>query len=66
MEESMKGDFKMINMKGKALLNTRMGICIIWMIFSYQGEWKNGQKHGKGKLRYVDGSYFEGDFSNGK
>jgi len=36
----------------------------------YLGQWKNGQKHGRGKLAWEDGSLYEGQWvnnmSNGK
>lgn len=31
----------------------------------YDGEWKNGIPHGKGKAYYDDGTYFQGYFRNG-
>jgi hypothetical protein len=31
----------------------------------YQGNYLNGQFHGKGKLIFADGEYYEGDFVNG-
>lgn len=31
----------------------------------YDGEWKNGLKHGYGRLTYKSGSYYEGYFENG-
>jgi hypothetical protein len=34
--------------------------------FSYDGEWVNGIKHGKGKLSMRDGSFYEGDFQEGE
>lgn len=34
--------------------------------FRYEGEWKNGIKHGQGKLIMKDGSYIEGEFKNGE
>ncbi len=32
----------------------------------YEGELHEGQRHGKGKLTYMDGTYYEGDFVEGK
>lgn len=32
----------------------------------YFGQWKNGQKHGYGKLYFPDHSAYSGEFSNGK
>jgi hypothetical protein len=32
----------------------------------YRGQWKNNQKHGKGKFSYADGDEYEGGFVNGK
>ena len=29
---------------------------------NYVGEFKKGQKDGKGKLRWADGSWYEGEF----
>ncbi|XP_056651961.1 MORN repeat-containing protein 1 isoform X2 [Monodelphis domestica] len=34
--------------------------------FRYEGEWKDGKKHGHGKLLLKDGSYYEGDFADGE
>ncbi|XP_029434692.1 MORN repeat-containing protein 1 isoform X2 [Rhinatrema bivittatum] len=34
--------------------------------FWYEGEWKQGKKHGHGKLLFKDGSYYEGEFTNGE
>ncbi|XP_041479651.1 MORN repeat-containing protein 1-like isoform X6 [Lytechinus variegatus] len=34
--------------------------------FKYEGEWKEGKKHGHGKLLMSDGSYYEGEFINGE
>nr|XP_033778482.1 MORN repeat-containing protein 1 [Geotrypetes seraphini] len=34
--------------------------------FRYEGEWKQGKKHGNGKLLFKDGSYYEGEFKNGE
>lgn len=34
--------------------------------FRYEGQWRNGTKHGQGKLQMADGSYYEGTFSNGE
>ncbi|CAN2388229.1 MORN repeat-containing protein 1 [Pristimantis euphronides] len=34
--------------------------------FRYEGEWKNGTKHGRGKLLFRDGSYYEGEFMRGE
>ncbi|XP_071502840.1 MORN repeat-containing protein 1-like [Diadema antillarum] len=34
--------------------------------FKYEGEWKEGKKHGHGKLLMADGSYYEGEFINGE
>ena len=31
----------------------------------YQGYWKDGQKHGKGKLTKSDGTVLDGKFENG-
>lgn len=28
----------------------------------YEGEWKNGQLHGKGKFKYIDGREYAGDY----
>jgi hypothetical protein len=32
---------------------------------SYDGEWKDGLPHGKGKVFYDNQTYFEGYFKNG-
>ncbi|XP_053137478.1 MORN repeat-containing protein 1 isoform X2 [Hemicordylus capensis] len=34
--------------------------------FRYEGEWKQGKKHGHGKLLFKDGSYYEGEFTDGE
>ncbi|KAM4652119.1 MORN repeat-containing protein 1 [Discoglossus pictus] len=34
--------------------------------FRYEGEWKKGKKHGRGKLLFKDGSYYEGEFMDGE
>uniref|UniRef100_A0A6I8P023 MORN repeat containing 1 n=1 Tax=Ornithorhynchus anatinus TaxID=9258 RepID=A0A6I8P023_ORNAN len=34
--------------------------------FQYEGEWKEGKKHGHGKLLFKDGSFYEGDFVDGE
>ncbi|XP_052816897.1 MORN repeat-containing protein 1-like isoform X3 [Mya arenaria] len=34
--------------------------------FKYEGQWKNGKKHGMGKLTFSDGGYYEGTFVNGE
>ncbi|XP_073459094.1 MORN repeat-containing protein 1 isoform X1 [Aquarana catesbeiana] len=34
--------------------------------FRYEGEWKDGKKHGHGKLLFRDGSYYEGEFVHGE
>ncbi|XP_063799146.1 MORN repeat-containing protein 1 isoform X2 [Pseudophryne corroboree] len=34
--------------------------------FRYEGEWKDGKKHGHGKLLFRDGSYYEGEFMHGE
>eukprot|EP00118_Oscarella_pearsei_P006682 m.30642 g.30642 ORF g.30642 m.30642 type:complete len:564 (+) comp31372_c0_seq1:46-1737(+) len=34
--------------------------------FRYEGEWKDGKKHGHGKLVMGDGSYYEGNFRDGE
>ncbi|XP_033107679.1 MORN repeat-containing protein 1-like [Anneissia japonica] len=34
--------------------------------FKYEGEWKEGKKHGHGKLMMADGGFYEGEFINGE
>ncbi|XP_039223418.1 MORN repeat-containing protein 1 isoform X3 [Crotalus tigris] len=34
--------------------------------FKYEGQWKRGKKHGRGKLLFKDGSYYEGEFADGE
>ncbi|XP_034280000.1 MORN repeat-containing protein 1 isoform X3 [Pantherophis guttatus] len=34
--------------------------------FKYEGQWKQGKKHGHGKLLLKDGSYYEGEFVDGE
>ncbi|XP_061409125.1 MORN repeat-containing protein 4 isoform X1 [Lethenteron reissneri] len=31
----------------------------------YQGEWKEGRRHGLGQLRFTDGTHYLGQFENG-
>ncbi len=33
---------------------------------TYEGFWKNGLKHGKGKQHFACGGYYEGEFKKGK
>ena len=28
----------------------------------YEGEWKGGMRHGKGKMKWSDGAYYEGEW----
>jgi hypothetical protein len=35
-------------------------------LLRYTGEWKGGQRHGKGKLIFASGGYIEGIFQNGE
>lgn len=30
----------------------------------YSGDWVHGRRHGKGKLSFLDGSFYRGDFKN--
>ena len=32
----------------------------------YDGEWKNGDMHGKGIYYYISGEIYEGEWKNGK
>ena len=34
-------------------------------VLSYKGSWRNGQFHGKGQLKYKNGTVFKGNFSKG-
>ena len=34
--------------------------------YKYTGEWKRNHAHGKGKLTYTDGTYYEGEFNKNK
>nr|XP_051695259.1 MORN repeat-containing protein 1 [Oryctolagus cuniculus] len=34
--------------------------------FRYEGEWRAGKPHGRGKLLFKDGSYYEGEFVDGE
>ncbi|XP_035881098.1 MORN repeat-containing protein 1 isoform X1 [Phyllostomus discolor] len=34
--------------------------------FRYEGEWRGGKTHGRGKLLFKDGSYYEGEFADGE
>lgn len=34
--------------------------------FRYEGEWKGGKTHGRGKLLFKDGSYYQGEFADGE
>lgn len=37
-----------------------------WEGFSYEGDYVNGEWHGKGRYSYPDGGYYEGDYVHGK
>jgi len=51
----------------KANLRQGYGVCTYQnSFFVYEGQWEKGVKQGKGKLQFKDGSYYEGDFSNGE
>jgi hypothetical protein len=57
------------NYEGEMLNNLRNGFGIYVYdnrFFRYEGEWRNGVKHGSGKLAMRDGSYYEGDFKKGE
>jgi hypothetical protein len=32
----------------------------------YEGEWKDGKQHGKGKMTWVIGRVYEGEWKDGK
>ena len=32
----------------------------------YEGEWKDGEKNGKGRLEFADGSVYDGEFKAGE
>jgi hypothetical protein len=32
----------------------------------YEGAFKDGYRHGKGKIQFVSGNYYEGDWVNNK
>jgi len=34
--------------------------------FTYEGDWLDGKKHGRGRLSFGDGGYYEGDFVQGE
>jgi len=34
--------------------------------YSYEGEWRDNMKHGKGKFFFADGKVYEGEFVAGK
>jgi hypothetical protein len=38
----------------------------VFTIENYEGDTKNGMKHGRGKYKYPDGSFYEGEFENNK
>lgn len=42
------------------------GIQIFPNGYKYTGEWKKNYAHGKGKLDYTDGTYYEGEFKQNK
>lgn len=31
----------------------------------YEGQWKNGLRHGNGTLKYKNGAYYQGEWQNG-
>ena len=34
--------------------------------YTYNGEWRDGLKHGKGFLRYPNGDVYEGEYRDGR
>ena len=32
----------------------------------YDGQWKEGEKHGKGKMEYDDGDIYDGEWKEGE
>eukprot|EP00525_Craspedostauros_australis_P005056 CAMPEP_0198108576 /NCGR_PEP_ID=MMETSP1442-20131203/639_1 /TAXON_ID= /ORGANISM="Craspedostauros australis, Strain CCMP3328" /LENGTH=80 /DNA_ID=CAMNT_0043763893 /DNA_START=8 /DNA_END=247 /DNA_ORIENTATION=+ len=32
----------------------------------YEGQWKNDQVHGRGRMQWSDGSHYNGDWKNGQ
>lgn len=57
------------NYKGEMMHNLRNGFGIYIYenkFFRYEGEWRNGVKHGNGKLIMKDGSFYEGEFRDGE
>lgn len=33
---------------------------------TYEGNWKEGKMHGRGKLSFENGDFFQGEFKNGE
>ena len=55
--------------KGQTLKQLRHGVGVYHYpnkFFTYEGEWREGKKHGTGKLILGDGGYYEGAFVEGE
>ncbi|MDR3078906.1 MAG: hypothetical protein LBU15_02605 [Rickettsiales bacterium] len=55
-----KGDFKDCKFDGRGAETVKVGN----LIYSYEGFYQDGRKHGKGKYTFADKGIYEGDFRN--
>ena len=53
-----------INKLYQNILNSLANLGVLSNIKSYSGDYKNGLKHGKGRMEFNDGSVYEGQFEN--
>jgi len=52
---AMKVSIKMVKKKVKGNLSFKMVNCTLKIIYSYEGEYKNDMKEGKGTFHYLNG-----------
>ncbi|KAJ6658846.1 hypothetical protein lerEdw1_019769 [Lerista edwardsae] len=78
----ISGAHRLLSLLGRTMAASRPGSCLSAVkeplrngyghyvypnsFFQYEGEWKEGKKHGYGKLLFKDGSYYEGEFVDGE